>query len=183
MATAIRESLGEEVSADEHERLLQQASQTFRVLQQIMKHVKHTLLADVPREVARMGEGQYRALHLLSDERRITAGDLAGRCSVADPTMSKIVKSLESVGYVERQTDPDNRRVVWVSLTPKGRAMYEELVEHFGRGITSVLRPLTNAQLQDIITAFHHLESLIGDETDGENNQQGLKEDSIHGKH
>jgi len=183
MAAAIRESLEEEVSGDEHEQLLQQAGQTFRVLQRLMKHVKHALLADVPHEMARMGEGQYRALHLLSDEGRLTAGDLAGRCNVADPTMSKVVKSLESIGLVERQTDPANRRIVWVSLTPKGRAMHEEMVEHFARGISSVLRPLSNAQLKDIITAFHHLESLIGDETDGENNQQGLKEDSTNGKH
>jgi hypothetical protein len=110
MATAIRESLEGEVSADEHEVLLQQASQTFRVLQRLMKHVKHALLADVPHEMARMGEGQYRALHLLSDEGRLTAGDLAGRCNVADPTMSKVVKSLESVGLVERQTDK------WLSI-------------------------------------------------------------------
>ncbi len=132
-----------------------------------------------------MGEGQYRALHLLSDEGRLTAGDLAGRCNVADPTMSKVVKSLESIGLVERHTDPDNRRIVWVSLTPKGRAMQEEMGEHFARSIASVLRPLNNPQLKDIITAFHHLESLIEDETEGEStsNQQGLKEDPTNGKH
>jgi DNA-binding MarR family transcriptional regulator len=183
MTTAIKKSLPDEVIGDEHDALLQQASETFRVLQRLMKHVKHHLLADVPREMARMGEGQYRALHLLCDEGRLTAGELAGRCNVADPTMSKIVKSLESNGLVTRHTDPDNRRVVWVVLTPRGRAMHEELVEHFQRGITSVLRPLSNAQLKDLINAFRHLDSLIGDDVESSSEQQGLKEDSTNGKH
>lgn len=178
MVTAITESLREEVNGNEHKQLLQQASQTFRVLPRLIKHMKHTLIAELPRELARMGESQYRALHLLCDEGRLTAGELAGGCSVAHPTMSKIVKSLESSGYVERHTDPDNRRIVWVSLTAKGRAMHEEMFEQFGRGIASVLRPLSNTQLNDIIIAFQHLESLIGDNTEGSGQQQGLKEDS-----
>lgn len=167
MATAIKESLPDAVTEDEHEELLQHAGQMMRTLQRLLKHVKQTLGADLPRELARMGEGQYRALHLLCDEGRLTAGELAGRCNVADPTMSKIVKSLESSGYVERHTDPDNRRTVWVSLTPKGRVMHEEMVEHFQQGITSVLRPLSNAQLKDLINAFRHLDSLLDDETAG----------------
>jgi len=183
MAPAIKASLYVEDEVDTHETLLAQASQSFRVLQRLMKHVKHRLGADLPPAMARLGEGQYRALHLLSDEDRLTAGELAGRCNVADPTMSKIVKSLENSGLVERHTDPDNRRIVWVVLTPKGRAMHEELVQHFGRGIASVLRPLSNAQLQDLINALHHLERLIEDETEGSGDQQGLKEDVIDGKH
>jgi DNA-binding MarR family transcriptional regulator len=174
MATAIKASLPVEDEVDTHEILLQQASQSFRVLQRLMKHVKHALAAELPPEMARLGEGQYRALHSLCDGGRLTAGELAGRSNVADPTMSKIVKSLESSGLVERHTDPDNRRIVWVVLTPKGRAMHEEMVEHFGRGVASVLRPLSNAQLQDIINALHHLDSLIGDETVGSGDQPGL---------
>lgn len=174
MATAIKASLRAEDEVDTHEALLQEASQSFRVLQRLMKHVKHALVADLPPEMARMGEGQYRALHSLCDGGRLTAGELAGRCNVADPTMSKIVKSLEGSGLVERHTDPDNRRIVWVVLTPKGRAMHEEMVEHFGRGVASVLRPLSNTQLRDIINALHHLDGLLRDEAEGSGDQQGL---------
>jgi DNA-binding MarR family transcriptional regulator len=167
MAPAITESLQVEDEVEMHEKLLQEASQSFRVLQRLMKHVKHQLAADLPREQARMGEGQYRAMHFLCDEGRLTAGELAGRANVAEPTMSRIVKSLESSGFVERHTDPGNRRLVWVELTPKGRAMHEEMVQHFGRGIARVLRPLNNAQLRDIVNALHHLDGLIGVEPEG----------------
>jgi DNA-binding MarR family transcriptional regulator len=177
MAPAIKESLQVEDEVETHEMLLQEASRSFRVLQRLMKHVKHQLAADLPRELARMGEGQYRAMHFLCDEGRLTAGELAGRANVAEPTMSRIVKSLESSGFVERHIDPGNRRLVWVVLTPTGRAMHEEMVEHFGRGIARVLRPLNNAQLRDIVNALHHLDSLIGAEPEGSGEQQGLKED------
>ena len=91
----------------------------------------------------------------------MTAGDLAERCNVADPTMSKILKSLEGNNLIERHTAPDNRRVVWVDLTPEGRAMHDEMLVHFRRAIATVLRPLTDRQLQDIIVAFRHLEGLV----------------------
>ena len=151
----------EATSAEDHEALVSEASQMIQAMSRLMKQVKHALVEGLPPEAAHMGESQYRALNCLFHEGRMTAGDLAERCNVADPTMSKILKSLESNSLIERRTTPDNRRVVWVDLTPEGRAMHDEMLVHFRRAIATVLRPLTDRQLQDIIVAFRHLEGLV----------------------
>jgi DNA-binding MarR family transcriptional regulator len=49
-----------------------------------------------------------------------TLGALAARESVQPPTMTKVVGALEDLGLVTRVTDPDDRRVARLTLTPAG---------------------------------------------------------------
>lgn len=49
-----------------------------------------------------------------------TLGELAARESVRPPTMTKVVGALEDLGYVSRVTDPSDRRVARLTLTPTG---------------------------------------------------------------
>jgi DNA-binding MarR family transcriptional regulator len=49
-----------------------------------------------------------------------TLGALAARESVQPPTMTKIVAALEELGYVTRVSDPADRRVARVTITPAG---------------------------------------------------------------
>jgi len=143
-----------------HETLVEEAAIMVQAMNRLMRQVKHILLGAAPPEAARMGEGQFRALHSLCHEGRMTAGELANNCNVADPTMSKILNSLESNNLIARRTAPNNRRVVWVEVTDQGRAMHDEMLAHFRRAIATVLRPLNDEQLRDVIRAFHHLETL-----------------------
>jgi len=49
-----------------------------------------------------------------------TLGALAARESVQPPTMTKVVGALEELGYVTRVTDPTDRRVARLTITPAG---------------------------------------------------------------
>ena len=147
---------------EDHEALVEQAAGMIQTMNRLMRHVKQILLGAAPPEAARMGEGQFRALHSLCHEGRMTAGELATSCSVADPTMSKILNSLETNNLILRRTAPNNRRVVWVEVTDQGRAMHDEMLAQFRKALAVVLRPLNDAQLRDVIRAFHHLETVVG---------------------
>jgi len=49
-----------------------------------------------------------------------TLGALAIREAVQPPTMTKVVGALEELGYVTRVTDPSDRRVARLTITPAG---------------------------------------------------------------
>jgi DNA-binding MarR family transcriptional regulator len=49
-----------------------------------------------------------------------TLGALAARESVQPPSMTKVVGALEELGYVTRVTDPTDRRVARITITPSG---------------------------------------------------------------
>jgi DNA-binding MarR family transcriptional regulator len=53
--------------------------------------------------------------------RRLTS--LAADEGVAQPSMTQLIQRLERQGFVERHRDPDDRRVVWVSISEAGRGL------------------------------------------------------------
>lgn len=56
----------------------------------------------------------------------ITLGALAGAEQVRPPTITKLVAILEEQGLVEREIDPDDRRIVRVKATARGaRLLYD----------------------------------------------------------
>jgi DNA-binding MarR family transcriptional regulator len=56
----------------------------------------------------------------------ITLGALAGAEQVRPPTITKLVATLEEQGLVEREIDPDDRRIVRVKATARGtRLLYD----------------------------------------------------------
>jgi DNA-binding MarR family transcriptional regulator len=64
-----------------------------------------------------------RLAHLSTIERHgpLTLGDLATTERVAPATVTKVVKHLETLGFVVRRRDAADRRVVRVELTDAGR--------------------------------------------------------------
>lgn len=81
----------------------------------------------------------------------LTVGELAKSCLANQPAISKTVDKLVAKGLVARQADEQDRRRVWVRLTPAGEAHVDELileaqahqarlVEAIGEGETETLR-------------------------------------------
>src|SRR5262244_2977921 len=56
------------------------------------------------------------------DERPHTLRDLAERLAISPPGALKIVDEMAASGHLERVDDPDDRRVVRLRLTARGRA-------------------------------------------------------------
>ena len=53
----------------------------------------------------------------------ITLGDLARAEQVRPPTMTKLVRALETAKLVTRKVDAQDGRVTWISATDKGRKL------------------------------------------------------------
>lgn len=150
-----------QASATAHEALLQQAAARMPVMLRVMKLVAKRVMSEHAPRMAAIGEGQLRVLHVLYDDGTLQVGELATRCGVADPTVSKMLKSLEHNGLVERRIDSENRRVVWVSLTADGRSLFDEMQAAFEHGMAHVLAGLTDEQLRDLVRTMDHLEQLL----------------------
>jgi DNA-binding MarR family transcriptional regulator len=56
----------------------------------------------------------------------ITIGDLAAAEQVKPPTMTRLVRALESEGLVRREKDPDDGRIVRLRATAKGEGLLGE---------------------------------------------------------
>jgi DNA-binding MarR family transcriptional regulator len=119
--------------------------------------VTRLVLRRTAHRVSRSEAGLLGALN--GGPRRITElADLEGH---AQPTMTLLVKRLEAKGWVTRERDPGDRRVVLVSLTDAGAAALEDVRAAY----RAVLRDHLAAMSEDEIAALMHateaLESLL----------------------
>lgn len=81
-----------------------------------------TLAGALLREVG-LYPGQELLLMLLWDREPRSPGELARELQVEPPTAVKAVARLEEAGFLQRERSTDDRRVVLVSLTPRGREL------------------------------------------------------------
>ena len=115
--------------------------------QAILRHwreaVPNDRLAHLVRDAAK---GLMRALHmrlmehgvsfghwtflriLWEEEDGITQRALSDQAGVMEPTTFAALKAMEKLGYITRRQTPDNKKNVFIHLTPKGRALNAKLV-------------------------------------------------------
>jgi DNA-binding MarR family transcriptional regulator len=119
--------------------------------------VTRLLLRQAPYGVSRSEGGVLSALS--RGPRRITElADLEGH---AQPTMTLLVKRLAQRGWVARERDPSDGRVVLVSLTEAGTAALEDLRAAYRAVLRDHLAALPDEQIAALQIATEALESLL----------------------
>lgn len=97
---------------------------------------------------------QSHLLSLLAETPRARVGELAEAAGVAPPTATRMVDSLERAGVVKRSSSPDDRRVVEVALTPKGKRLLadkHELMRAQRRALEESLQPQEREQAERLL--------------------------------
>jgi DNA-binding MarR family transcriptional regulator len=76
---------------------------------------------------------------------RATHADLARRCMITPATVTGVVNTLVKAGYVRRERDEADRRVVWLVATESGWAR----VRQIGRELYSLAAPVMESLPKD----------------------------------
>ncbi|MFH9863657.1 MarR family winged helix-turn-helix transcriptional regulator [Streptomyces sp. NPDC017202] len=80
-----------------------------------------------------LGASDFEVLDILATEAprpgdQCRVQNLVGRVHLSQSALSRLIGRLEKDGLVERSVCTDDRRGVWVALTPKGRALHDEVL-------------------------------------------------------
>lgn len=65
---------------------------------------------------------QFGLLAGIAEEPDLTMSRLAEKRELSPSTLTRTLKPMESAGWIEMSTDPDNKRIRRVALTKEGRA-------------------------------------------------------------
>jgi DNA-binding MarR family transcriptional regulator len=118
------------------------------------------VLARISRQLETADSGltlpQYRMLSALSDGGQRSAR-LAERLAIRKPTATALADGLVAAGYAERESEPGDRRIVRLRITPTGEAALARADDAF----TATIGPLLNqvpdpAALVEALLAFGH---------------------------
>ena len=93
-----------------------------------------------------------------SGPRRLTS--LAELEGVTQPAMTQIVARLQEAGLASRAADPDDGRVVLVSITPEGRAELDRRRAARGGRLTGMLAELSDEERAALKAALPVIETL-----------------------
>lgn len=119
-----------------------------------------TLFRGLPRDMSLTSIATLSTLER-SGPRRIT--DLAAIQGVAQPSMTTLITNLERAGYVERRSDPDDRRVSLVAVTPAGATYIHTRRRAGAEAIAELVEHLPDEEIATLTAAapaLHHIREL-----------------------
>lgn len=72
-------------------------------------------------------EQQWRVLRVLQEVGEIDASELAANACILAPSLSRILKTLDSKGFIKSRKDPDDGRRALIRLTEDGDAFIRRI--------------------------------------------------------
>jgi DNA-binding MarR family transcriptional regulator len=109
--------------------------------------------------------GQWTFLRILWETNGITQRELSVLAGVMEPTTFTAVTAMEKLGYVTRKKLPNNKKMVYVFLTPKGRLLKRKLVplaEEVNRIAVENVNPQDIGTMRSVLLSM--IENLARDE-------------------
>jgi len=135
----------------------------------IMEHVDRALNAKFEEfGVTRASFDVLATLRRTGEPYRLTQRELMRSLLRTSGSMSLRIDSLESQGLVERRTDDDDRRSVFVTLTKKGAELLQAVIPEHLANEKSLIAALNQSERAQLVTLLRKwLSGLEADEGDG----------------
>ncbi len=126
----------------------------------------HLMVRIVGREVRReyppsLPEHQFRTLIVIRHQDRASLSSVAEHLGTSLPAVSKVVDQLVDLGYVRRETAPEDRRKSILSLTDAGEAVVEIAKSQMHSKLAERLSHLTGYECAVLDLAMNILRSAL----------------------
>lgn len=100
---------------------------------------------------------QFVALVTLLREGDMGQADLGRRCAMDPSTTTVVLRKLQADGLIAKTRDPDDQRVMRLSLTDAGRAVAKDHVPISVAAGEALLKPLTEIEKTLFLALLHKL--------------------------
>ncbi len=141
------------------ESLLKRVDRLDLIMPQIVR--RFHAIPSRPYSTPSLSVPQLRMLLMLEIDGDASMGELARRASVTMPTATSSINALVDGRYVSRRRSPDDRRVVLVSLTAKGRKVLEHFRAERRERMATVLDQLSPEDQERFVQAFEDILEIL----------------------
>ncbi|MUT65610.1 MarR family winged helix-turn-helix transcriptional regulator [Paenibacillus sp. NEAU-GSW1] len=100
---------------------------------------------------------QFKLMFRLHNEEKLKVSELAELMGLTSGAITGVVDKLIDEGYVTRERATDDRRVVYVEISPQGKTMIEELLESQSESISAMFNRLPDEDIQHLKRIFAQL--------------------------
>ena len=103
----------------------------------------------------------FRVGTILGNSSSLTMGELGGALSVPLSTATRVVDTLVERGYVERFSDPEDRRVVRVKFTAQGNQLYRFIDSRIAEHVRELASNLTKEEMATLVKLLSKVASAV----------------------
>ena len=104
---------------------------------------------------------EVRVLYELAHREKITAKDLCLDLGLDRGYVSRMLQNFETHGWITSTPSPDDRRSLFVSLTAKGRKVFEPLDHRSSDAVAAMLARLAPNRQEKMLAAIRDIESVL----------------------
>jgi homoprotocatechuate degradation regulator HpaR len=95
-----------------------------------------------------LSEQQWRVLRALAETGSMDINALGEMCQIHPASLSRMLPNLESEGRIVRRTDRDDQRYVIVSITAKGKALFQRVAKESEQIYASIEQRIGSRELK-----------------------------------
>lgn len=99
-----------------------------------------------------LSAGQYTTLSLLGRNDGLSSADLARRAMISPQSMFEVISALEKKGLIIREANDQNRRILFITMTPSGQDLLDraqKLVDLIEDSMFAAIDPSSYASLRE----------------------------------
>jgi DNA-binding MarR family transcriptional regulator len=104
---------------------------------------------------------QYRVLGVLMKAGTLPVSEIGRRLYISKPYMTALIDTLIEGGFVQRQPDLTDRRVINITITEQGKKYLKQSVSLYKKDLKELLSILGDADLEDLCTSLESLKAIL----------------------
>lgn len=138
---------------------LDESMRIARLLQEVMLLFKHKMTKVV--EDTGITILQMMVMGIISKEKTLKITELSGKLNLSNSTVSGIVDKMEKLGMIERTRSEEDRRVVYVSISPGFAELHQVFHKRFEETIALSINMSTPEEANKILDGLEVLKKLL----------------------
>ena len=130
-----------------------------RLFFDLFRQLKHYMRKNFEDQGITMPQGMVVGTLIRNGEMKTT--ELGSRLNMTNSTISGILDRLEKQGVVERRRSKEDRRIVYVKVTPNFGEMHKEMLKKIEKSFQELLDTATPEELAKITEGFDTLKKIL----------------------
>ena len=104
---------------------------------------------------------QLKAMTAFSEDSFLSMGELCKMANIKMPSMTEVVDRFEKEGILERIRNNEDRRVVKVKMTAKGKKMHKEVLKKRADELTKIFGVLTTKDRTKLVDSLKNVSEIL----------------------
>ncbi|MBP5493212.1 MAG: MarR family transcriptional regulator [Clostridiales bacterium] len=111
-------------------------------------------------DVSSMGIGNVLGF-LCASGREVSAGEISDYMDVSTARVAVLMKKMLDKGLITKRVDPNDKRKVMVSITPKGKEAFEEKKKEIILYSSAIVDHFGTEKLEDFIQSCRQIKEIV----------------------